>query len=551
MQQRTPSEVLGLAKNEGVEIVDLRFCDLPGLMQHFSIPVDAADRGRVRRGLRLRRFVDPGIPGDPGVGHAPLPGSRHGRPRPVPQPTRPSISTASSRDPVTGEPYTRDPRYVAQKAEAYLLRRPVSPTPPTSGRRRSSSSSTTCASTTTSTRRAHSVDSDRGQLEHRPRRGTQPRLQDPLQGGVLPRPPDGPLPGPALRDDPHACSGIGIEIEVQHHEVGDRRSGRDRHALRHAPDHGRQAHALQVRGEERRRTPPVTRRRSCPSRSSRTTARGCTCTRRCGRAASRCSTPRQDMPGLSDIGRWYIGGLLKHAPAILAFAAPTTNSLQASGARATRRRSTSCTASATGRPRAASRCTRRARRPSGSSSAAPTRRCNPYLAFSAILMAGLDGVQNRIEPPPPVDKDLYDLPPEELAKVPQVPGSLDESLACARGRQRLPEGRWRVHRRPHRDPHRLQAGATRSTPSASGRTPTSSRSTTTFEQKCPLACGFGVRGHSMSAKCPRDLRGAWRPWPLRCGLPRPETGARRRRAPSWPRRARGGPGRPLPTLRSG
>ena len=58
----------------------------------------------------------------------------------------------------------------------------------------------------------------------------------------------------------------------------------------------------------------------------------------------------------------------------------------------------------------------------------PDPSCNPYLAFSALLMAGLDGIQNRIEPPTPVDRDLYDLPPEELAKVPQVPGSLDQAL---------------------------------------------------------------------------------------------------------------------------
>ena len=58
----------------------------------------------------------------------------------------------------------------------------------------------------------------------------------------------------------------------------------------------------------------------------------------------------------------------------------------------------------------------------------PDPSCNPYLAFSAMLMAGLDGIQNRIEPPDPVDKDLYDLPPEELAEVPQVPGSLEEAL---------------------------------------------------------------------------------------------------------------------------
>jgi glutamine synthetase len=58
----------------------------------------------------------------------------------------------------------------------------------------------------------------------------------------------------------------------------------------------------------------------------------------------------------------------------------------------------------------------------------PDPSCNPYLAFGAMLMAGLDGIQNKIEPPDPVDRDLYDLPPEDLAKVPQVPGSLDEAL---------------------------------------------------------------------------------------------------------------------------
>ena len=136
---------------------------------------------------------------------------------------------------------------------------------------------------------------------------------------------------------------------------------------------------------------------------------------------------------------------------------PTTNSLQAPGARLR----------GAGQPRllpaqplggrAASRCTRRARRPSGSSSAAPTRRATRTWPSRPCCMAGLDGVQNRIEPPDPVDKDLYDLPPEELAKVPQVPGSLDEALARPRGRQRLPEGRRRLHRRPHRDLDRLQA----------------------------------------------------------------------------------------------
>jgi glutamine synthetase len=131
--------------------------------------------------------------------------------------------------------------------------------------------------------------------------------------------------------------------------------------------------------------------------------------------------------GLSDTARWYIGGLLHHAAAILAFAAPTTNSYKrlVPGYEAPvnlvysqRNRSASCRIPLAQKSPKAKRVEFRC----------PDASSNPYLAFSAMLMAGLDGVLNKIEPPDPVDKDLYDLPPEELAKVPQVPSSLDESL---------------------------------------------------------------------------------------------------------------------------
>jgi glutamine synthetase len=133
--------------------------------------------------------------------------------------------------------------------------------------------------------------------------------------------------------------------------------------------------------------------------------------------------------GLSDLARWYIGGLLKHAPAILAFAAPTTNSYKrlVPGYEAPvnlvysqRNRSACVRIPLYSKSPKAKRLEFRCPDPS----------CNPYLAFSACLMAGLDGIQNKTEPPDPVDRDLYDLPAEELKKVPQVPGSLDESLAA-------------------------------------------------------------------------------------------------------------------------
>jgi glutamine synthetase len=133
--------------------------------------------------------------------------------------------------------------------------------------------------------------------------------------------------------------------------------------------------------------------------------------------------------GISDMARWYIGGLLHHASSILAFAAPTTNSYKrlVPGYEAPvnlvysqRNRSACVRIPLYSKSPKAKRLEFRCPDPS----------CNPYLAFSAMLMAGLDGVQNRIEPPDPVDKDLYDLPPEELAQVPQVPASLDAALAA-------------------------------------------------------------------------------------------------------------------------
>jgi glutamine synthetase len=133
--------------------------------------------------------------------------------------------------------------------------------------------------------------------------------------------------------------------------------------------------------------------------------------------------------GLSDMARWYIGGLLKHAPSVLAFAAPTTNSYRrlVPGYEApvnlvysSRNRSAAIRIPQYSQKPAAKRLEFRCPDPS----------CNPYLAFSAMLLAGLDGVQNRIEPLDPVDKDIYDLPPEELRNLPSVPGSLDEALAA-------------------------------------------------------------------------------------------------------------------------
>jgi glutamine synthetase len=131
--------------------------------------------------------------------------------------------------------------------------------------------------------------------------------------------------------------------------------------------------------------------------------------------------------GISEMARYYIGGLLKHAPAIVAFAAPTTNSYKrlvpgfeapVNLAYSARNRSAAIRIPMFSTNPKQKRLEFRPPDPS----------CNPYLAFSAMLLAGLDGIQNRIDPGEPLDKDIYDLSPEELKDVPSLPGSLEESL---------------------------------------------------------------------------------------------------------------------------
>jgi glutamine synthetase len=131
--------------------------------------------------------------------------------------------------------------------------------------------------------------------------------------------------------------------------------------------------------------------------------------------------------GISDTALYYIGGILRHAPAILAFTNPTTNSYKrlvpgfeapVNLAYSQRNRSAAIRIPMYSPSPAAKRIEFRC----------PDPTCNPYLAFSAMMMAGLDGIQNRIHPGEPLDKNIYDLPPEELANIAKTPASLEDAL---------------------------------------------------------------------------------------------------------------------------
>ena len=425
MEKRTPAEVLRLVQDEGIEIVDVRFVDLPGLMQHFSVPAHALTEdvfeegfgfdGSSIRGFQEIQESDMLLMPDPNT--AVIDPFREHRTLNV---------NCFVRDPVTLEPYSRDPRYVATKAEAYLG---------TTGL------ADTCyfgpeaeffifddVRYSQDQRHAfYQVDSVEGHWNSGADEGPEPRLQDPSQGGLLPGPPGGPLPGPAVGDDPHHGASRHRDRGAAP-RGGDRGPGRDRHAVRHAARHGRQAHALQVRGEERGPRPRGSPPPSCPSRCSRTTGRACTATSRCGRTATPSSTGRATggcrTPGggtsaacSSTPGRCWPS---RHRPPT-----PTSGSC-----RATRRRSTWCTRSATARRRAASPCTRRARRPSGWSSAAPTPRATRTSLSRPCSWRASTACRTASSRPTRWTRTSTTCLPRSCRRCPRCPGSLDEALAA-------------------------------------------------------------------------------------------------------------------------
>ena len=244
-------------------------------------------------------------------------------------------------------------------------------------------------------------------------------------------------------------------VEKHHHEVA---AAQHELGMKFAtPGADGRPHAdLQICASTTSPTPMARRRPSCRSRSSATTARACTATSRSGRSGKPLFAGNK-YADLSEICLYYIGGVIKHAKALQRLHQSRRPTPTSGWCRATRRRCCSPIRRATARPRAASP-TRPTPRRSASKCASPIPTANPYLAFTAMLMAGLDGIQNKIHPGDPMDKNLYDLPPAELKEIPTVCGSLREALDHARQGSRIPQEGRRLHRRPDRRLHRAQDG---------------------------------------------------------------------------------------------
>ena len=419
-------DVLNLIRDNEVQIVDLRFADLPGLMQHFSIPAhelteEGFDEGFGFDGSSIRGFQeiqesDMILVPDPGT--AVLDPFR----------THPTlILNCFVKDPVTGEPYTRDPRHVAAKAEKHLEG---------SGIAQLSywgpEAEFYIFDSVRFDQNQHSsyyyVDAvegawNSGAEEGGRNLGYKPRYKE----GYFPVPPTDHYQD--LRSEMAlALEAAGIPVEVQHHEVGtagqaeiDIRFG----TLLETADRLMLFKYI-IKNTALKHGKTVT---FMPKPIFQDNGSGMHTHQSLWTDGVPLFYDESGYAQLSDLGRWYIGGLLAHAPALTAFTNPTTNSYRrlVPGYEAPvnlvysqRNRSAAARIPLYSRSPKAKRVEFRVPDPS----------CNPYLAFAAMLMAGLDGVRNKIEPAGPLDKDLYELPPEELSEIPQVPGSLDDALAA-------------------------------------------------------------------------------------------------------------------------
>ncbi|MBU6311521.1 MAG: type I glutamate--ammonia ligase [Actinomycetales bacterium] len=416
-------EVLKFIKDEGVEFIDVRFIDLPGVMQHFTVPAQSfssafADGlmfdGSSIRGFQAIHESDMKLMPDPTSAFV--------------DPFRAAktlVINHSILDPFTDEPYSRDPRGIAAKAEAYLASTGIADTV-FFGPEAEFYIFDDVRFETRQNAGYYYLDSIEGAWNSgREEDGGNLGYKTRYKGGYFPVPPVDHFAD--LRDEMvQALQQVGLEVERAHHEVGTGGQAEINYRF----------NTLQRAADEVMMFKYVIKNVAWANGKSVTfmpkplfgdNGSGMHCHQSLWKNGEPLFYDERGYGGLSDLARWYIGGLLAHAPSLLALTNPTVNSYHrlVPGFEApvnlvysARNRSACIRIPVTGTSPKAKRIEYRVPDPS----------CNPYLAFSAMLLAGLDGIKNKIEPPAPVDKDLYELPPDELAEITQVPGSLPEVL---------------------------------------------------------------------------------------------------------------------------
>jgi glutamine synthetase, type I len=420
-------ELLAYVKENDIETIDVRFCDLPGMMQHFTVPAavfgpEVFEEGLAFDGSSIQGFQkihesDMALLPDPSTAFV--------------DPFRASPTLALScfvHDPITKEAYSRDPRNIARKAEAYLASTGIGDTAMFASEAEFYIFDSVRFETRENAGYYH-IDSEAGawntgaenEADGRANRGYKVKYK----GGYFPVAPVDHFSD--LRDDMvRQLQQVGLQVERAHHEVGTAGQAEINYTyntmLRAADDVQKFKYIIKNTAWEAGKTVTF-----MPKPIFGDNGSGMHIHQSLWSNGDPLFADEAGYAGLSDLARYYIGGLLHHAPSLLAFTNPTTNSFHrlVPGFEApvklvysSRNRSACIRIPITGSNPKAKRLEFRCPDPSA----------NPYLAFAACLLAGLDGIQNRIEPPAPIDKDLYELPPQEHALVEEVPASLDAVL---------------------------------------------------------------------------------------------------------------------------
>ena len=420
----SPREVLALCREKEVKAVDLRFCDLLGTWQHFTIPVGKLDEGVFEDGLG---FDGSSIRGWQGIHESDMlvmPQSDTAFVDPFAAvPTLALI--CNIQDPVTGEPYTRDPRQIAIKAANYLKRTGLADLaylgPEAEFFLFDDARFDSAAHEAYYHLGSREAQWDRGRDES-------PNLAYKLRHkeGYFPCPPADQLMD-VRSEMMQAMLDCGLDVEAHHHEVAS--AGQCEIDLRFQPlvtmADWMMIYKHCVRNVARKNGLTAT---FMPKPLFGDNGSG---------MHVHFSFWKKDQPlfagsgyaGLSEIALHAIGGVLRHAPALLALTSPTTNSYKrlVPGYEAPvnlvysqRNRSAACRIPMYSQSPKAKRVEFRC----------PDPTANPYLAFSAIVMAAIDGIQLKLSPGQPIDHDIYHLSPAELTELPKTPGTLNEALAA-------------------------------------------------------------------------------------------------------------------------
>lgn len=422
-ENASPKMAVEFVKTHRARSVDVRFTDLFGKLQHFTMSArDFTEEffedgigfdGSSIRGFQAINESDMLLVPDPTTVHL----------DPFHElPTDMAVVTCRIEDPLTRQPYTRDPRFVAEKAIQYLRQTGVAdeafvgPEPEfflfdaltyeTAPHR-----SGFCIKSTEAHWQSHEEECG--------------GFTTPAKGGYFPCPPRDKLH--LVREEiVHELEDVGIEVEVHHHEVAS--AGQCEIDMRFRPL-VEMADNVQLYKYVIQNVASAHGLVACfmPKPLFGDNGSGMHIHMSLWKNGETLMYDETGYAGLSELARYYVGGILKHAASLLAFCAPTTNSYRrlVPGYEAPinlmysqRNRSACVRVPMYSKSPKAKRVEFRA----------PDPTANPYLAFSACVMAGIDGVQNRIEPPKPLDKDLYELPVAEKGDIQQTPGSLREVL---------------------------------------------------------------------------------------------------------------------------